>query len=91
MLTALGLPGGGVVSVGSTQVRVTPTDMQVPNELAVPAYAVVNGAGTPGSTVDVTRIVVPAATRGSQACCCAGLPPRALRLANHSPTSVEFA
>ena len=63
MLTALGLPGGGVVSVGSTQVRVAPTDMPIPNELAIPAYAVANGAGNPGSTVDVTRIVVPAATR----------------------------
>lgn len=63
MLTALGLPGGGIVTVGDTHVRVTPAEMRVPNELELPDYAFDNGAGSPGSTVDVTRIVVPAAKR----------------------------
>jgi transitional endoplasmic reticulum ATPase len=63
MLAALGLPGGGVVRVGTTQVRVTPRDMKAPNELAIPGFAFTNGAGHPGGTVDVTRIVVPQASR----------------------------
>ncbi len=63
MLAALGLPGGGVVRVGSTQVRVTPRDMKAPNDLAIPEFAFSNGAGSPGGAVDVTRLVVPQAAR----------------------------
>lgn len=63
MLTALGLPGGGIVSVGDTHVRVMPGEMRVANELALPPYAFENGAGAPGSTVDVSRVVAPAANR----------------------------
>ncbi|HSJ71094.1 MAG TPA: AAA family ATPase [Acidimicrobiia bacterium] len=63
MLAALGLPGGGVVRVGATQVRVTPRDMRAPNDLAIPGFAFTNGAGRPGGAVDVTRLVVPQAAR----------------------------
>lgn len=63
MLTALGLPGGGVVSVGDTHVRVVPGEMRAPNELELPESAFTNGAGTPGSTADVTRVVAPGAIR----------------------------
>jgi transitional endoplasmic reticulum ATPase len=63
MLAALGLPGGGVVRVGTTQVRVTPRDMKAPNDLAIPEFAFTNGAGRLGGAVDVTRLVVPQAGR----------------------------
>lgn len=63
MLAALGLPGGGVVRIGTTQVRVTPRDMKAPNDLAIPEFAFTNGAGHHGGAVDVTRLVVPQAAR----------------------------
>jgi transitional endoplasmic reticulum ATPase len=62
MLTALGLPGGGIVRVGSTLVRVVPSDVGIPNELYLPPDAFGNGAVAPGSAVDVRRAVVPVAT-----------------------------
>ncbi len=62
MLAALGLPGGGIVRVGSTLVRVVPSEVGVANEMVLPPDAFRNGAGTPGSAVDVVRAVVPVAT-----------------------------
>lgn len=62
MLTALGLPGGGIVSVGDTHVRVVPAQVPRTNELMLPSSAFGNGAGTKGQAVDVTRAVLPAAT-----------------------------
>lgn len=61
MLTALGLPGGGIARVGNTHVRVLPGDVRSPNELLLPMFAFSNGAGEPGSVVDVGRAVVPLA------------------------------
>jgi transitional endoplasmic reticulum ATPase len=63
MLTALGLPGGGMVSVGRTHVRVAPGEMPRPNELELPEDAFANGAVEPGAVVDVQRVVLPAASR----------------------------
>jgi len=62
MLTALGLPGGGIVSVGDTHVRVVPAQVPRTNELQLPQSAFGNGAGTLGQAVDVTRAVLPSAT-----------------------------
>ena len=62
MLTALGLPGGGILSVGDTFVKVVPGDVPVANELHLPPSAFANGAGRPGSAVDASRAVVPRAT-----------------------------
>ena len=62
MLTALGLPGGGVVSVGDTHVRVVPGSVPTPNELQLPRSAFDNGAGGVGQAVDVNRVVLPIAT-----------------------------
>ena len=63
MLTALGLPGGGMVSVGRTHVRIAPREMPRPNELELPEDAFTNGAVEPGAVVDVQRVVLPAASR----------------------------
>ncbi|MDJ0790749.1 MAG: ATP-binding protein [Acidimicrobiia bacterium] len=62
MLTALGLPGGGIVSVGETHVRVVPGSVRTPNVLELPPSAFGNGAGRPGQAVDVVRTVLPVAT-----------------------------
>jgi SpoVK/Ycf46/Vps4 family AAA+-type ATPase len=61
MLAAIGLPGGGIVAVGDTHVRVVPAEVAVPNELQISTDAVVNGAGAFGSTAEATRAVVPTA------------------------------
>ena len=45
LLATLGLPGGGVVKVGKTHVRVTPAEMSRLNELEIPPSAFGNGAG----------------------------------------------
>lgn len=62
MLSAIGLPGGGVVSVGNTTVRVVPTTMDRANELHLPPHAFTNSGLEPGATADVQRAVVPTAT-----------------------------
>ena len=61
MLSAIGLPGGGIVKVGATHVRVVPADVRIPNELLAPPDAFTNGAGARGGTVDVVRSVIPSA------------------------------
>jgi transitional endoplasmic reticulum ATPase len=62
MLTALGLPGGGIVRVGDTHVRVVPGQVPRTNELHLPPSAFHNGAGSVGQAVDVVRSVLPTAT-----------------------------
>ncbi|VAV91871.1 Cell division protein FtsH [hydrothermal vent metagenome] len=62
LLATLGLPGGGVVKVGKTHVRVAPAEMSRLNELEIPQSAFDNGAGAPGDAVSVERAVVPNAT-----------------------------
>ncbi|MGI9584460.1 MAG: hypothetical protein ACR2N7_02605, partial [Acidimicrobiia bacterium] len=62
MLSAIGLPGGGIISVGETTVRVVPAQAERANELRLPARAFENGRVAPGQTVDVQRAVVPEAT-----------------------------
>jgi len=62
LLATLGLPGGGIVRVGTTHVRVTPGEMARLNELEIPQDAFGNGAGAPGDAVSVERAVVPGAS-----------------------------
>ncbi len=62
MLATLGLPGGGIVRVGATHVRVTPGEPSRINEIELPPAAFDNGAGAPGDAVSVERAVVPEAT-----------------------------
>lgn len=62
MLTALGLPGGGIVRVGETHVRVVPAQVRSTNDLQLPLSAFGNGAGTVGQAIDVARAVLPTAT-----------------------------
>ena len=62
LLATLGLPGGGIVRVGATHVRVTPGEMSRLNELEIPQDAFDNGAGAHGDAVAVERAVVPEAS-----------------------------
>jgi transitional endoplasmic reticulum ATPase len=61
MLAAVGLPGGGVLRLGDTHVRVKPGDVRPVNTIIVSAAAMRNGAGTNGASVDGARAVVPIA------------------------------
>lgn len=62
LLATLGLPGGGVLKVGATHVRVTPGEMTRLNEIEIPQSAFDNGAGAVGDAVSVERAVVPEAS-----------------------------
>ena len=62
MLAAIGLPGGGLLAVGSTVVRVVPGRVGIANELRVPPSALANSGVRPGATVDASRVVLPAAS-----------------------------
>ena len=60
MLRALGLPGGGTVSVGDTHVRVVPGDVPA-SEIWVPAHVLENSGLRANAPAEVVRRVVPAA------------------------------
>lgn len=62
MLAALGLPGGGIVTVGATTVRVVPARMAIANELHLSPDSFANGGVRPGATADVARAVLPPAS-----------------------------
>jgi len=57
MLAAMGMPGGGVLKIGSTHVRVVVGSVSPVNAIELPASALANGAGSEGSTVDGDRVV----------------------------------
>ena len=62
MLAALGLPAGGVVSVGDSHVRVLPGKVPVATTMLIGPTALANaGLGT-GVSADVKRVVLPAAS-----------------------------
>jgi len=63
LLTALGLPGGGIVAVGATHVLVTPGDVTGPNALHLGPRTMENAGVRPGDTPDVTRAVLSEARR----------------------------
>ena len=63
LLAAMGLPGGGVVSLGKTHCLVTPGDVPGPNALTVGPRALRNAGMSIGDSTDVTRAVVPQASR----------------------------
>ena len=60
MLRALGLPGGGTVSVGDTHVRVVPGDVPA-SEIWVPAHVLENSGLRANAPAEVVRRVVSAA------------------------------
>ena len=61
MLRALGLPHGGVISVGKTHTRVTGGDTNGPTDLLLDDETMRNAELRPGSSVDVKRVILPAA------------------------------
>ena len=61
MLRALGLPHGGVISVGKTHTRVTGGDTNGPTDLLLDGRTMQNAELKPGSSVDVKRVILPVA------------------------------
>jgi transitional endoplasmic reticulum ATPase len=61
MLRALGLPHGGVISVGKTHTRVTGGDTNDSTDLLLDDETMRNAALRPGSSVDVKRVILPVA------------------------------
>ena len=63
LLSAMGLPGGGIVALGDTRCRVSPGEVPGPNALTVGPLARQNAGVSIGDSVDVARAVVPEARR----------------------------
>ena len=63
LLAAMGLPGGGVVSLGRTHCLVTPGEVPGPNALAVGPRTLANAGLAIGDSADVARAVIPQARR----------------------------
>ena len=61
MLRALGLPHGGVISVGKTHTRVTGGDTTGSTDLLLDDETMRNAALRPGSSVNVKRVILPVA------------------------------
>lgn len=62
MLTALGLPGGGVVRCGETHMVVNPGDTPSPTTLLVGSETLANSGSAYGSSVDIQRAMLGPAT-----------------------------
>ena len=63
LLAAMGLPGGGVISVGSGHVAVTPGEVHQPTALTMGPRAMENTGVSVGQAVDATRAMLPQARR----------------------------
>jgi len=61
MLRALGLPHGGVISVGKTHTRVTGGETNGPTDLLLDPETMENADLRPGASVDVKRVILPVA------------------------------
>ena len=61
MLAAIGLPAGGVVSIGESHARVLPGRVPVATTLLVGPATLANAGVAAGSTVDVKRVMLPTA------------------------------
>ncbi len=62
MLTALGLPGGGVVRCGETHVAVKPGNTASPTTMLLDAETLANSGSAYGSSVDIQRALLGPAT-----------------------------
>ena len=62
MLAALGLPSGGVVSVGETHVRVQPGSVPNPTVMLIGPEALANSGLREGQSTDVKRVVLSTAS-----------------------------
>lgn len=63
LLSALGLPGGGVVSLGKTHVMVSPGETTSPTAIMLGERVMANAGVAVGDTVDVKRALLPPASR----------------------------
>jgi transitional endoplasmic reticulum ATPase len=63
MLAALGLPGGGIVKVGSTHAAVSPGETPTASTLLLGDRTIANAGIAVGDAVDLTRILLPEAHR----------------------------
>jgi transitional endoplasmic reticulum ATPase len=63
LLTALGLPGGGIVSLGNTHVSISPGETTSPNAIMLGERTMANAGVSVGDSVDVKRALLPAARR----------------------------
>ncbi|MDH3730791.1 MAG: AAA family ATPase [Acidimicrobiia bacterium] len=63
LLSAMGLPGGGIISVGKTHVAVRPGDVPQPTALTIGPRAMANAGVREGETVDAKRAMLPQARR----------------------------
>lgn len=58
MLSAMGMPGGGVLAIGGTHIRVRPGHVPDPSALMLGPTAQANTGHTPGSSADGTRAIL---------------------------------
>ena len=63
LLAAMGLPGGGIVELGSTHCLVAPGEVPSPNSLLVGPRTLGNAGLEPGATADATRAILGNARR----------------------------
>jgi len=63
LLAAMGLPGGGIVSVGSSHVAVRPGEVPQPTAIMIGPIAMRNAGVAEGDNVDVKRALLPQARR----------------------------
>ncbi|NOY54980.1 MAG: AAA family ATPase [Actinobacteria bacterium] len=61
LLSAMGLPGGGVIRVGATHTIVHPADLSEINALRLGPEAITNAGVTTGQVVEVRRAILPTA------------------------------
>jgi len=63
LLAAMGMPGGGVISVGASHVLVRPRETSEPTALLLGPQALANAGLIPGQGVDAKRAILPTARR----------------------------
>ncbi|MEE8330787.1 MAG: AAA family ATPase [Acidimicrobiia bacterium] len=63
LLSAMGLPGGGVIAVGKTHVAVAAGDVPAPTALTLGRRAMANAGVKDGESVDAKRTILPSARR----------------------------
>ncbi len=63
LLTALGLPGGGIVALGKTHILVSPGETTSANAIMLGERAIANAGVAIGDSVDVIRALLPGARR----------------------------
>jgi transitional endoplasmic reticulum ATPase len=63
LLSAMGLPGGGIVKVGKTHILIRPGEVTDPSALMLGERTMANAGVSAGETIDVKRVLLPQAQR----------------------------